>query len=222
MLAKDSFIWKNGLKQDTLQTVAETAKLGTLFSLKTQGVFLEYDRSKWADILFLIDTLCKSVDEILNSPSCIISGKNKWDVEKFSDLYIRFLTGFFDLISEQEDDYRYTLTGKKEILLTSIINQLNLNLYDDFSLTSLAEKLKYSPVYLCSYFKRKTGITLTQYLNKLKINKACEFLRQTDKSITEIAAIFNYSSSNHFSSSFKKEKGMSPKDFRKHSDFSGL
>jgi AraC-like DNA-binding protein len=217
-LARDSFLWENNLQTAKIQALAETTKLDRLFSLKTQDIFLEYDRSKWADILFLIDAFCKSVDAIRNSPFHIISGRNRQDIKSFADLYSRFLTGFIDMLSGTGEDQGYPLTDRKDLLLGSIINQLNCSLYDSFSLSDLAEKLNYSPVYLCSYFRKKTGITLTQYLNKLKINKACEFLRRTDKGITEIAAIFGYSSSNHFSSSFKKEKGLSPKNYRKHSE----
>lgn len=217
-LSRDSFLWENDIDLEKTNMLAETVKLENVFSIRTRDVFIEYHRNKWADILLLIESFCKNVDEIRNNMFYIISGAHRLDLNNFADLYSGFLTRFLDLISGDTEVYDYASMGSSSKLLNRIINCLNSSIYDSFHLSSLSEELNYSPVYLCSYFKRKTGITITQYFNRLKINKACEFLRKSDKTISEIASILNFSSSNHFSGAFKKEKKISPKHFRKNSE----
>lgn len=107
------------------------------------------------------------------------------------------------------------LSGKDRILLNIIVEHLHRDISEKYILSRLSSDLNYSSVYLCSFFKKKTGLTISEYFNKLKISKSYEFLRQTDKSITEIASLLGFCSSNYFCKIFKQEKNMLPKDYRK-------
>lgn len=83
---------------------------------------------------------------------------------------------------------------------------------------SLAEILKIfsmSPNYICRIFKEKTGTTLLNYINNLKILEAKRMLVQTDKKIWEISQELGYSNQYYFSMGFKKATGYSPKEYRK-------
>ncbi len=59
------------------------------------------------------------------------------------------------------------------------------------------------------------GRTVEHYLISLKIERAKEFLRYGEKTISEIACELGYSSAPHLSAQFKQITGMSPKEFRK-------
>ncbi len=63
-------------------------------------------------------------------------------------------------------------------------------------------------------FKSILGISFTDYTKAVRINEAANLLKCTNDSITEVAQKLGYSSSSHFISDFKKEKGMSPKQYR--------
>ncbi len=69
--------------------------------------------------------------------------------------------------------------------------------------------------YFCHMFKAKTGKTPTDYINGYRIEKATVFLKNTDKSITDIALSVGFEDSNYFSRVFKKHMGVSPREYRK-------
>lgn len=74
---------------------------------------------------------------------------------------------------------------------------------------------KMSDGHFSRLFKSLTGTTFTQYVKSVKIGIADRLLKSSDMSITEIAHSLNYATSSHFIEDFRKEKGISPKQYRK-------
>ena len=64
-------------------------------------------------------------------------------------------------------------------------------------------------------FKQTTNTSPMQYILNLRINNAVRLLENTDYNITEIGAIVGYDNPLYFSRIFKKQKGVSPSDYRK-------
>ncbi len=83
-----------------------------------------------------------------------------------------------------------------------------------FSLTELAETIGVSKSYLSRIFKLDTGISLWDYLNRYRIQKAKELLLLTDKSITEISAQVGYEDVGYFSRIFRGVSGCTPRAYR--------
>ena len=207
--------WSQITDKKRIEPWAETMNFEDIFEFSMEEIFFTFDQTRWTEISILIETFCASINKIVKSPYYIISEKLKHPL-LLSGHFSKFITTFFDFVSGPFMQSSHTFINDNHFLLNKIIYYLNDSVHDSFQLSKLALSLNYSPVYLCTYFKQKTGLTITQYLNKLRINKACEYLRVSNKTITEIASILNFSSSNHFSNSFKKEKMVSPKDYRKH------
>jgi AraC family transcriptional regulator of adaptative response / methylphosphotriester-DNA alkyltransferase methyltransferase len=69
--------------------------------------------------------------------------------------------------------------------------------------------------HLVQVFQRKFGVTPAKYTNSLKMVKASELLSQTDTSIIDIALLCGFKSLSAFYDLFRKEKGMTPKAYRK-------
>lgn len=88
------------------------------------------------------------------------------------------------------------------------------NLYNQIRAEEMAQRLGYSRSYLCSRFKKLTGLTITQYVLQQKILSAQRMLEFTDKSISEIAALYMFSSQSHFQNVFKRITGQTPQNFR--------
>ena len=63
-------------------------------------------------------------------------------------------------------------------------------------------------------FRNTTAIGFKDFLTKIRIEKGCELLENTNYSITKISELIGFSTSTHFSSSFKVLKKMSPKEYR--------
>ena len=75
----------------------------------------------------------------------------------------------------------------------------------------LARRLNVSPSYFGKLFKSYTGSSMSEYLTKLRIEKAHNLLLlNTEKDISQIAAEVGYSNSGYFATVFKKYYGVSP------------
>jgi len=84
----------------------------------------------------------------------------------------------------------------------------------DLSIVDISRFLEMSPSYLSKTFKSEIGETFTEYLTKLRMNKALQLLDDTNLKVYEIAQEVGYNDQTHFSKAFKKQYGVSPSDFR--------
>lgn len=89
------------------------------------------------------------------------------------------------------------------------------NFNKDITLTDTAEYVNMSSTYFSKKFKEVTGFGFKEYLLNLRIKKACELLLETKLSVTEIAYEAGFNDSNYFGDVFKKNKGISPMQYRK-------
>ena len=69
--------------------------------------------------------------------------------------------------------------------------------------------------YISHLFKKHCGKSIRAYTNDLRISEAKKLLKNTGLSIKEISERTGFFDSNYFSNSFKKETGVSPKEYRK-------
>ena len=83
------------------------------------------------------------------------------------------------------------------------------------STAEIANKINYSYSHLTRIFKELMGTTITNYIKKIKMEFAASLIKNTDKTILEIAEEINYDSISYFNHSFKNEFGMTPSEMRK-------
>ncbi|MBI4979322.1 MAG: helix-turn-helix transcriptional regulator [Spirochaetes bacterium] len=81
-------------------------------------------------------------------------------------------------------------------------------------LNDIAATVSLNPSYLSRFFRQETGYTVFEYVNELRIQKACEHLRNSDKPILDIALDVGYNSISFFNRIFKRSVGMTPKHYR--------
>lgn len=86
---------------------------------------------------------------------------------------------------------------------------------DDISLDDLAREARLSPFHFARMFKQSLGVPPRVYLTRLRIEKACELLEQTDLPVTAIALEVGYSSNQVLARVFLKHMRMSPSDYRR-------
>jgi signal transduction histidine kinase/DNA-binding LacI/PurR family transcriptional regulator/AraC-like DNA-binding protein len=91
-----------------------------------------------------------------------------------------------------------------------------------FSLEEISKKIGVSKSYLSRIFKSDTGISLWDYLNRYRIQKAKELLLLTDESITAIAADVGYEEVGYFGRVFHEIAGCSPRTFRQQAQTSTI
>ena len=84
----------------------------------------------------------------------------------------------------------------------------------DITINKVCGHLHISAGYFSSIFKKETKMTFVNYLNHIRMEEAKELLRSTDMKALEIAEKVGYADANYFSFSFRKNVGVSPKEYR--------
>lgn len=98
--------------------------------------------------------------------------------------------------------------------LKRILDFVEKNLTEDFSLNKLAKHCNFSPYYCSVIFHQYFGETMKSYIQKRRLFCAAEELKSTNNRIVDIAIKYNYSSQEAFSRAFSTMIGMPPKRFR--------
>lgn len=80
-------------------------------------------------------------------------------------------------------------------------------------LDTFADKFRMTPEYISNLFAKETGMTFSNYLKKIRIEKAKELILSTDMKIYEVACSVGYSDQKYFSKVFKEYTGVSAKQF---------
>ena len=86
---------------------------------------------------------------------------------------------------------------------------------EKISLEELAKTLNYSVGHLCHAFKKATGVTVVNYILKLRIDAALIALEQGEQSILAISDSLGFESIQYFTRTFKRETGITPSQYRK-------
>lgn len=100
------------------------------------------------------------------------------------------------------------------LLIQKVITQVDSDLTADLSLNALAGELGVNPSYLSSQFKKETGSTLTDYVNRKKVEHAILLLNSTPLQIQTIALHCGIPDVNYFTKLFKKYIHKTPKEYR--------
>lgn len=120
---------------------------------------------------------------------------------------------------ERLRDYMHHLWNSEEGLQTKKIGEMRSyisNHYNEnLSLAMLADKFGFSYHYLSYYFNKQAKEGFSEYLNKIRIQKACELLKEETYTISQISGEIGYSDHAYFCRVFKKMVGETPSNYRK-------
>ncbi|MDO4546804.1 MAG: AraC family transcriptional regulator [Clostridia bacterium] len=101
----------------------------------------------------------------------------------------------------------------------SLVEQVQFYIFEHISQeitrNDIANSVNLSPEYLSTYFKRETGVTLTDYIRNERIAFARRLLKQTNLPVSIISENVGYDSLSYFSSVFRQIVGCTPREYRK-------
>jgi AraC family transcriptional regulator len=89
------------------------------------------------------------------------------------------------------------------------------NLTEEFNLDRLAAQAGLSKFYFNRLFKSAMGMSPSRYHINLRMDEARRLLRETKKSVVEVALDVGYANPNHFAQLFRRETGLPPSDYRR-------
>ena len=102
-----------------------------------------------------------------------------------------------------------------EHITSSVKRYAEKNIKNEIHLSDIARELNFSLTYVSITFKREMGMTFRDYLKKIRLERACRYLRTTEMTVAEIAENVGYSDAAFFFKIFKKELGVTPGEYRK-------
>ena len=95
------------------------------------------------------------------------------------------------------------------------VEYISENYAQKLTLETIAEHLGMSRSYFSKKFNTEIGCSLVDYLNEIRVNKACGYLEQGYFKTYEIAYKVGFADEKYFSRVFKKLKGISPREYKK-------
>ena len=100
-------------------------------------------------------------------------------------------------------------------MINKIIEYISNHYYEQLSLKQVADKFHFNYYYLSSYFSSHNAEGFSEYLNKIRMQKAVELLANEKIPVSEISFMVGYSDHSYFCKVFKKFKKLTPSKFRK-------
>lgn len=117
------------------------------------------------------------------------------------------------------NDHLHKRKGELERKMGSAVEQavsyISTHYAESISLESMAERNHLSPAYFSKLFKTTMGVTFVEYVTRVRMEEAKKRLIESRDSIKEIAWQVGYQDDKHFLKTFKKQVGISPKEYRK-------
>lgn len=99
-------------------------------------------------------------------------------------------------------------------LIRVVLERIESQYGGDIQLTTVAEELGISPVYLSELFKQQTGSTFRAHLLQVRMGAAIRLLKDPALKVYEVSYKVGYNKVEHFVKLFKKEYGMTPSEYR--------
>ncbi len=152
------------------------------------------------------------------------------DVKEIRDIYIRMIDEYMSALPGSNEILKgYLLTVITKILrntrsrdfkriyskdrtVDETIRYINHHMYSKVSLNSIASHMHLSPSFICRRFKQYTGLTTSQFINFLRVNKIKDILQNTDKPVKAVPEMFNCNVE-YLKKVFKRETGMTMQEY---------
>ncbi len=128
---------------------------------------------------------------------------------------VRLLTIFAKHLAMVANQIVVSEQNAEPPMITKAKEFIKANQGEDISLGDVAKAVNTSTFYFCKMFKKATGLNFTDYLSRIRIEKAKNLLLNPNLRISEIAYEVGFQSLTHFNRVFRKLAGQSPTEYRR-------
>ena len=129
------------------------------------------------------------------------------DPEQIRNWFLDRMTSISSVIRDQNEE-------QSETTVSRACKYIQENFRKDISLDDVSKEVNVSPYYFSKLFKEEVGENFIDYLTRLRIECSKELLRRAALTIREAGLQSGYSDPNYFSRIFKKQTGMTPREYR--------
>lgn len=105
-------------------------------------------------------------------------------------------------------------TKIKQSLISEIKLYIDKNFEQHITLDELSNRFYINKYHLLRLFKGHYGVTISEYIQQLRISKAKNLLRFTDKKIGEIGNLCGFQDNHYFTRAFQRIEGISPSEYK--------
>jgi AraC-like DNA-binding protein len=134
--------------------------------------------------------------------------------ERYASM-ITLLQSFADQLGRHAESLQIIEEGREPAAIAKARRYIHDHLDDPLPLGAVAHEAGLSESHFCRLFKEATGLTLTDYVNRCRIERAKKELLRSDRRISEVAFEVGYQSLSQFNRSFAKITGQSPSNWRR-------
>jgi len=107
-------------------------------------------------------------------------------------------------------------------LVCDILEYIDNNLNSKISIDDFSRKFYFNRFYIMKLFKKEIGVTISNYINRLRIYNSLEDIKKSDDYFIKIAIKNGFYSLEYFSETFNSIMGVSPSLFKKFSNYSSM
>lgn len=157
-----------------------------------------------------------SVDDSVKAEKYLIEMINEKGINKMIAFFniIRILSSSVKKAHLCSENYKLAFDERGNKRMSDVYTYIRENYFKAISLDKIAKIAKMSPFSFSRYFKKNSGAGFIEYLNRVRTNKACYLLRETDYAVHDIAMECGFSSISNFNKQFRKTEGIAPRDYR--------
>lgn len=119
-----------------------------------------------------------------------------------------------DILLEMADSVKTLQNNTSNNLVELMKKYIRERYFENVTTQKLAEEFFITPNYVCLLFKKETGQTFNDYLTRVRMDKAKEYLKDPTLKMYEIAEKVGFQDVSYFSKLFKSHVGLSPSEFR--------
>ena len=157
-----------------------------------------------------------SVDDSKKAEKYLVQMINNKGIDKIIDFFnvIKILSSSLKRAYLCSENYKLAFDERGNKRMSDVYSYIRENYFKPIPLEKIARIAKMSPFAFSRYFKNNSGAGFIEYLNRVRTNKACYLLRETEYAVHDIALECGFASISNFNKQFRKMEGISPRDFR--------
>ncbi|WP_019911911.1 helix-turn-helix transcriptional regulator [Paenibacillus sp. HW567] len=197
---------------ETLDAGALSQQLDAMFSSEEEAP-LPYCNLLALRLLLLLLSIARKFE-----PHGSALQKYLWNCQKTitSEQSCKGIRGQIDELAQlvMEEVKKVRCSGGRQ-MAEAVRKYVEENFYYELTVSSLADKFHLLESELPGLFKQHVGVAFSNYVTKLRMTKSEQLLQENELRLADISMLAGYSSTSHFSVSFKKYSGTSPKEYRK-------